>query len=50
MVVLLSAVGMQTSAWRGVPPQALYRIVEALRSVGLDAEARMIAAEAIARA
>ncbi len=49
MVVLLCAVGMQTSDWRGVPPQALYRIVEALRSVGLDSEARMIAAEAIAR-
>lgn len=50
MVVLLCAIGMQTSDWRGVPPQALYRIVEALRSVGLDGEARMIAAEAIARA
>ncbi|WP_440979870.1 hypothetical protein ACQHGV_06530 [Sphingomonas pseudosanguinis] len=50
MVVLLCAVGMQTGNWRGVPPQALYRMVEALRSVGLDAEARMIAAEAIARA
>ncbi len=34
MVVLLCAVGMQTGDWRGVPPQALYRIVEALRSVG----------------
>ena len=50
MVVLLCAIGMQTGDWRGVPPQALYRIVGALRSVGLDAEARMIAAEAIARA
>ncbi|MCT8000413.1 hypothetical protein NZL82_00805 [Sphingomonas sanguinis] len=50
MVVVLCAIGMQTSDWRGVPPQALYRIVGALRSVGLDAEARMIAAEAIARA
>ncbi|MFN3676080.1 MAG: hypothetical protein ACK4TC_08875 [Sphingomonas pseudosanguinis] len=50
MVVLLCAVGMQTGNWRGVPPQALYRMVEALRSVGLDVEARMIAAEAIARA
>ena len=49
MVVLLCAVGMQTGDWRGVPPQALYRIVEALRSVGLDTDARMIAAEAIAR-
>ena len=48
MVVLLCAVGMQTGDWRGCP-QALYRIVEALRSVGLDTDARMIAAEAIAR-
>ncbi|WP_419808415.1 hypothetical protein [Sphingomonas sp.] len=48
-VVLLAAIGMQTSDWRGVPPPALYRIVGALRAVGLDGEARMIAAEAIAR-
>ncbi|WP_241488423.1 hypothetical protein [Sphingomonas sanguinis] len=50
MVVLLCAIGMQTGDWRGVPPQGLYRILEALRSVGMDTEARMIAAEAIARA
>ncbi|MBZ6381384.1 MAG: hypothetical protein MIK27_05045 [Sphingomonas sanguinis] len=50
MVVLLCAIGMQTGNWRGVPPQGLYRILEALRSVGMDTEARMIAAEAIARA
>ncbi len=49
-VVLLSAAGMQTRAWRYVPPQALYHIVAALRRVGLEPEARMIAAEAIARA
>ncbi|WP_374296952.1 hypothetical protein [Sphingomonas sp.] len=49
MVVLLAAIGMQTGDWRGVPPQALYRIVSALRAVGFDGEARMIAAEAIAR-
>ncbi|TXC71514.1 hypothetical protein FSB78_11595 [Sphingomonas ginsenosidivorax] len=49
-VVLLAATGIQTSAWKGVPPEALYRIVGALRAVGLDGEARMIAAEAIARA
>jgi hypothetical protein len=48
-VVLLAAVGMQTGGWAGVPAAALYRIVAALRSVGLDGEARMIAAEAIAR-
>jgi hypothetical protein len=49
-VVLLAAIGMQTPAWRGVPPASLFRIVAALRAVGLEGEARMIAAEAIARA
>ncbi|TCM09834.1 hypothetical protein [Sphingomonas sp. PP-CC-1A-547] len=49
-VVLLAAVGMQAGSWKDIPPEALYRIVGALRSVGLDGEARMIAAEAIARA
>ncbi|MBI0475026.1 hypothetical protein D9601_06590 [Sphingomonas sp. MA1305] len=48
-VVLLAAIGMQTPHWRGVPPAMLYRIVGALRAVGLDGEARMIAAEALAR-
>ncbi|MEH3160206.1 MAG: hypothetical protein PGN08_15575 [Sphingomonas taxi] len=50
LVVLLAAIGMQTPAWRGVPPAMLYRIVGALRAVGLEGEARMIAAEALARA
>jgi hypothetical protein len=49
-VVLLAAVGMQTPNWDGVPPQALYRIVAALNAVGLNGEARMLAAEAVARA
>ena len=49
-VVLLSAMAMQTGSWKGVPPALLYRIVTALRTVGLGGEARMIAAEAIARA
>ena len=48
-VVLLAAAGMQTGGWAGVPPANLYRIVNALRRVGLDYEARMIAAEAVAR-
>ena len=48
-VVLLCAVGLQTPDWRGVPPAALYRVVAALRGVGLTGEARMIAAEALAR-
>ncbi len=49
-VALLAAIGVQTPAWRGVPPEALYRIVGAMRAVGLDGTARMVAAEAIARA
>jgi len=49
-VVLLCAAGMQTYDWRDVPPAHLYRIVAALRNVGLEPEARMIAAEALTRA
>jgi hypothetical protein len=48
-VALLAAVGMQVSDWRNVPAENLYHIVAALHRVGLDPEARMIAAEAIAR-
>jgi hypothetical protein len=48
-VVLLAAAGMQTDDWHGVPPAYLFRIVRALRTVGLEFEARMIAAEAITR-
>lgn len=48
-VLLLVAVGMQTPNWRGVPPEVLYHACAALRQVGLEGEARMIAAEAIAR-
>ncbi len=48
-VALLAGVGMQTSSWRGVPPEHLYHIVKALNDVGLDYEARMIAAEAMTR-
>lgn len=48
-VALLAAVGMQTPNWQGVPPSHLYRIVRALRQVGLEYEARMIAAEALSR-
>ena len=48
-VALLAAAGMQTGGWAGVPPENLYRIVNSLRRVGLEYEARMIAAEAVAR-
>lgn len=48
-VLLLTAVGMQTPNWGGVSPEALYQIVSALRDVGLEAQARMIAVEAVTR-
>ncbi|HEU0133798.1 MAG TPA: hypothetical protein VFR28_03165 [Allosphingosinicella sp.] len=48
-VALLAGVGMQTASWRGVPPEHLYHIVKALKDVGLEYEARMIAAEAMTR-
>ncbi len=48
-VALLAAVGMQVSDWSRMPADHLYHIVAALHRVGLDSEARMIAAEAIMR-
>lgn len=48
-VALLAGIGMQTPGWNGVPASYLFRIVRALRAVGLEYEARMIAAEAVAR-
>ncbi|WP_423602041.1 hypothetical protein [Sphingomonas sp. MS122] len=48
-VVLLAAAGMQTRAWEGVSPEALYHITRALNRVGLGNYARMIAVEAITR-
>ena len=48
-VVILAGVGMQTPVWRGVSPQALFHIVNALRVVGLGGMARMVAAEAVTR-
>ena len=49
-VALLAAVGMQGNDWRRLPPAHLYHVIAALHRVGLDPEARMIAAEAISRA
>jgi hypothetical protein len=48
-VAILAAVGMQTTQWSKMVPEHLYHIVAALHRVGLDPEARMIAAEAIMR-
>ncbi len=49
MVALLAGLGMQGGDWSQMTPLHLYKVVAALRRVGLDAEARMIAAEAVAR-
>jgi hypothetical protein len=48
-VALLAGVAMQTPSWKGVPPQHFFQMIRALRTVGLDHEARMIAAEAMTR-
>jgi len=49
LVSLLAGLGMQGEGWERMTPRHLYHIVSSLHRVGLDAEARMIAAEAIAR-
>ena len=48
-VAILCAVGLQSVHWEDIPPAHLYHVVSALRRVGLDAEARMIAVEAVSR-
>ncbi|TVV71848.1 hypothetical protein [Sphingomonas solaris] len=48
-VALLVATGMQTARWDGVPAHYLYHMLTALRRVGLEGDARMIAAEAMTR-
>ncbi|TRD10044.1 hypothetical protein FGU71_13700 [Erythrobacter insulae] len=50
LVSMLAGLGMQGEDWQQMTPLHLYHIVSALRRVGLEAEARMIAAEAVARA
>jgi hypothetical protein len=49
MVAVLAGLGMQGDNWSKMTPRYLYHIVSALYRVGLEAEARMIAAEAVAR-
>ena len=46
-VSLLALGGLQGSDWTKIPAHHLYYITRSLRRVGLDAEARMIAAEAV---
>jgi len=48
-VALLAAVGMQGRSWKAMSPLHLYHIMQSLQRVGLEAEARMIAAEALTR-
>jgi hypothetical protein len=48
-VALLIAVGMQSPKWTGVPAADFYQMISALRAVGMENEARMIAAEAMTR-
>jgi len=49
LVAFLAGLGMQGSGWDKMTPRHLYHIISALNRVGLSAEARMIAAEAVAR-
>lgn len=50
LVAMLAGLGMQGDSWDQMTARHLYHIVSGLRRVGLEAEARMIAAEAVARA
>jgi hypothetical protein len=49
LVALLAGLGMQGEGWHRMTARHLYHIVTGLNRVGLSAEARMIAAEAVAR-
>ena len=48
-MALLAGLGMQGDGWDKMTPRYLYHIVAGLNRVGLGGEARMIAAEAVAR-
>ena len=50
LVAMLAGLGMQGTDWDQMTARHLFHIVSALNRVGLSAEARMIAAEAVARA
>ena len=49
LVALLAGLGMQGSGWDKMTARHLFHIVRTLDQAGLGAEARMIAAEAVAR-
>jgi hypothetical protein len=48
-IALLVAVGMQNPRWQAVPAGDFYQMIAALNAIGMNGEARMIAAEAMAR-
>ncbi len=50
LAALLAGLGMQGDSWDAMTARHLFHIVRALDRAGLNAEARMIAAEAVARA
>lgn len=49
LVAMLAGLGMQGTGWDRMTARQLYFIVRSLNQAGLSAEARMIAAEAVAR-
>lgn len=49
LVAFLAGLGMQGDGWNKMTPRHLYHIVRSLDRAGLSAEARLIAAEAVAR-
>ena len=49
LVALLAGLGMQGDGWDKMTARHLFHIVRALDRAGLNAEARMFAAEAVAR-
>ncbi len=48
-VAVLASAGLQGNDWRDIPAYHLFHIVRAVRNAGYEAEARMIAAEALMR-
>ncbi len=49
-VTLLAMLALQGTNWSQVKPDQFYALIRAMRMVGLEAEARMIVAEAVTRA
>ena len=47
--LLLAAIGMQASSPERIPSAHLFQSLKAMRSAGLDSQARLIAAEMMAR-